>query len=349
MRWAMVAFACVVVLTALPAAARAAPNNGQLAAVVDGRLITVNADGTGLRTLWTPQPAGEITGLAWSPDGNRLAFSYVGRIVSFDVAAGRGLSLTDGGRDMHPGWSSDGRRIGFLRGGVKTFAVPADGGDASELPFMVPPGATTLAWAPDLANFVVVVPPTLLLAALELTSNGVIGTPAWAPDGERIAFADAAGLRTVTTGVVPVTSTVAGPPASSPRWSPDGRSLLYPADGELRTLALGGSPRTVLGRGVTAADWQPCTPGVTASCESVSPPHCTSTALNVTTQADQAVDLPVAACSDPAGRALSLVIAKQPDRGSLAGLRYTPTRASPARTASSTGSATASASPSRCG
>ena len=80
----------------------------------------------------------------------------------------------------------------------------------------------------------------------------------------------------------------------------------------------------MLGRGVTAADWQPCTPGVTASCESVCPPHCTPTALTVTTQADQAVDLPAAACTDPAGRALSLVIAKPPDHGSLAGLRYTP-------------------------
>ena len=324
MRWTMVAFACAVVLTASPAAARAAPQNGQLAAVVDGRLITVNADGTGLRTLWTPQPAGEITGLAWSPDGNRLAFSYAGRIVSFDVAAGRGLSLTDGGRDINPGWSADGRRIGFLRVGTRTFAVPADGGEVSELPFRIPSGATALAWAPNLTNLVVVVPPTLLLAGLELTSNGVVGSPAWAPDGERIAFADAAGLRTVTTGLPPVTATVARPPASSPRWSPDGRSLLYPADGELRTLALGESPRTVLARGVTAADWQPCTPGVTASCESVSPPHCTPTALTVTTQADQAVDLPVAACTDPAGRALSLVIAKQPDHGSLAGLRYTP-------------------------
>ncbi len=325
MRWAMVAFACVVLFTALSAAARAAPSNGQLAAVVDGRLITVNADGTGLRTLWTPQPAGEITGLAWSPDGNRLAFSYAGRIVSFDVAGVRGLSLTDGGRDMSPGWSADGRRIGFLRGGTQTLAVPAEGGDVSTLPFSLPVGVTSLAWAPNLTNFVVVVPPLLLLAEVPLISTGVAGTPAWAPDGQRIAFADAAGLRTVSTGLIPVAATVAGPPAGSPRWSPDGRSLLYPADGELRTLALdGSSPRTVLGRGVTAADWQPCTAGVTASCESVSPPHCTSTALNVATQADQAVDLPVAACSDPAGRALSLVIAKQPDHGSLAGLRYTP-------------------------
>ena len=270
MRWTMVAFACAVVLAAAPAPARAAPLNGQLAAVVDGRLVTVNADGTGLRTLWTPTTAGEITGLAWSPEGNQLAFSHAGRIISFDVEAGRGLSLTDGGSDLHPGWSADGRRIGFLRA-TATFALPAEGGDLSRL-FDVPLGLTALAWAPNLTNFVAVVPPALILAGVPLISTGVVGTPAWAPDGERIAFADAAGLRTVTTGLVPVSATVAGPPAGSPRWSPDGRSLLYPAAGELRTLALGGSPRTVLGRGVTAADWQPCTAGVTTSCTSVSPP-----------------------------------------------------------------------------
>jgi hypothetical protein len=320
----MVAFACAAVCAAAPAAARAQPLNGQLAAVVEGRVVTVNADGTGLRTLWTPTPAGEITGPAWSPDGNRLAFSHAGRIISFDVAAGRGLSLTDGGLDTNPGWSADGRRIGFLRGGTQALAVPADGGDVSRLGFSIPLGTTTLAWAPNLTNLVVVVPPLLLLGQVPLVSTGVVGTPAWAPDGQRIAFADASGLRTVTTGPVPTTAKVAGLPAGSPRWSPDGRSLLYPADGELRTLELGGTPRAVLGRGVTAADWQPCTAGVTTSCVSVSPPHCSQTALNVTTQADVAVDLPVATCSDPAGRALSLVIAKQPDHGTLAGLRYTP-------------------------
>ena len=128
MRWAIAMFACAAMLAALPAPARAKPLNGQLAAVVDGRLVTVNADGTGLRTLWTPPDAGEITGLAWSPDGNRLAFSYAGRIVVIDIVARRGVTITNGDRDTSPGWSTDGRRIGFVRRG-ETMIVPAEGGE----------------------------------------------------------------------------------------------------------------------------------------------------------------------------------------------------------------------------
>ena len=77
----------------------------------------------------------------------------------FDVAAGRGLSLTDGGRDVEPGLvgrrAADrvpARRRADVRGARPRAVTRA-------ALFDVPLGATALAWAPNLTNFVVVVPP----------------------------------------------------------------------------------------------------------------------------------------------------------------------------------------------
>ena len=75
---------------------------------------------------------------------------------------------------------------------------------------------------------------------------------------------------------------------------------------------------------VAAADWQPCVAGVTVACQSVAPPQCAATAASATTQAGQPVELPVPSCSDPAGRALSIVVVKAPDHGTVSGWRYTP-------------------------
>jgi hypothetical protein len=316
MRWGIAAVACAVFLAA--ASSPALAQNGQLAAVVDGRLVTLNPDGSGLRTLWAPQD-GVIRDLAWSPEGNRIAFSHAGQIVVVDVVARRGATLT---RGTSPGWSND-DRIGFLRG-TQTFSVPAGGGEPSQLAFNVPADAP-LGWAPNLSNIAFVGPLGLILnGVLDPLATDVVGAPAWSPAGNRIAFARDGGLFIVPAALgleTLVTTGRAGPP----RWSPDGRALLYAVDGGLRTVpADGGEPRAVPVAGrVTAADWQSCT-RATASCESVALPRCSATALQATTQADQPVDLPAPPCSDPAGRPLSLVVAKAPDHGTLDGLRYTP-------------------------
>jgi hypothetical protein len=301
---AFLAFACAVLLTAPSAAA----SNGMLAAVVDQRLITVNANGSGLRTLWAPGPG--IGGLAWSPDGNRLALSYNGQLVVWDVGAGRGMAI---GAGTDPTWSEGG--IGARRG-LSRVVVGADGRDLFSAP--LDPLTTAFAWAPNLSDFAAVVGPLLIAPGVQLGVTGVRGAPAWSPGGDKLAFADGAGVHVVGGGLV------AAGDAGPPRWSPDGGSLVYPAGSELRTVALGGSPRTVLAGGTfTAADWQPCGPA-TASCESVAPPRCSALAVSVTTQTDQAIDLPPEPCSDPAGRPLSLVIVKAPDHGTLDGRRYTP-------------------------
>src|SRR4051794_29743354 len=116
-RTAVTVIACLVALATTVAPAHAA-GNGMLAAVADGKIVTLNPDGSGLRTVWTPPSAGELTSLAWSPDGNKLAFSYGGKILVFDLANSTATAVTvppDGAADTNPAWRADGRRIAFRR------------------------------------------------------------------------------------------------------------------------------------------------------------------------------------------------------------------------------------------
>ncbi len=86
MRRAIRSFACVVgLLATLCTPAVAAAANGQLAAVADSRLVTLNPDGSGLRTLAVADPD-KITELAWSPGGNRLAFVRAGEIALIELS-----------------------------------------------------------------------------------------------------------------------------------------------------------------------------------------------------------------------------------------------------------------------
>lgn len=321
MRRAIRALACALGLVAACCApASAAPSNGQLAAVVDGRLVALNPDGSGLRTLPVTETA--ITELAFSPDGNRLAFVHGGRISLLDLATGRLTGLTSGPTDANPAWAPDGSRLAFRRGIFPRTVAASGGVEPVEHPLgLLHPLTTNIGWAPDLTRAAVVIDGTLALASAE-----VLGAPAWAPDDTRIAFANSRGLFTVAAaGGTPELVTAA--PAVAPRWSPDSTTLVYGAGAHLRAVgAAGAAPRNLLSAmsEVRAVDWQPCTPGVTVSCVSARPPVCSAAAATVTTQSDQAVELPAPPCSDPAERALTPVLVRAPERGSLAGWRYTP-------------------------
>jgi TolB protein len=112
-------------------------------------VFVVNADGTHLTQL-THNPPGQVCGSggfcngspAWSPDGQRIAFSRASGPVVNDLIENVGIYLmnADGsgvrqltqtvrpspGEDSDPQWSPDGRRIVFQRSNVRS-ATPTDG------------------------------------------------------------------------------------------------------------------------------------------------------------------------------------------------------------------------------
>src|SRR3954452_9920393 len=127
MRRAIRAFACAICWFAACCGPALAATNGELAAVVDGRLVTLNADSSGLRVLPVPD-AGQITELAFSPGGNRLAVVKAGEISVLDLASGRVLAvIAGGGSDANPAWTPDGTTIAFRRGALTYRALAAGG------------------------------------------------------------------------------------------------------------------------------------------------------------------------------------------------------------------------------
>jgi dipeptidyl aminopeptidase/acylaminoacyl peptidase len=261
---------CVAACGLVTAGAQAAVGNGQIAAVVHtyatttlapDRLVTVNPDGTGLRTLAT-FPHESLAAPAWSPDGNRIALSLSEplptRIYIYDVATGQLSQLTYPQpqpyfrADKSPSWSPDGTRLAFDRTGLpqQLMTVGADGTDERQV------------FALGTLNF----PGPLHWTGSE-----------WSPIGDRIAFIG----HTYPEGEDPIEGLHAIAPDSTgfltifeegnrgkrdPSWSPDGTRLVFSDDSggsNLRVVdAVAGAVPTDLtpnavARGDTGPDWSP--------------------------------------------------------------------------------------------
>jgi hypothetical protein len=338
-RTAITVIACLAALAATVAPAFAV-SNGMLAAVADGKLVTLNPDGSGLRTVWAPPAGGgDITALAWSPDGTRLALTYDDKLVVWDLVTGTGKTLpSEGNRDLDPAWRADGGRIGFRRVGLLTQSSASVTPELTELGVLpLDYLSDSFAFAPNLTEYARTLASALFWSEQELfqLAVGVMGKPAWSSDGKALAFAsslpqppsDVAGLyKRSPIGQNAKTVLVTPGPVGSPRWSPDGTTLLYAVGGGLRTVpSSGGSPVTVPGlTNVSAADWQPCAAGAFAGCVSYAPPTCTPTSLTLTTQSDEPKNLPLAGCVNPGSLALSYTVTKPPANGTMSGMTYTP-------------------------
>jgi Tol biopolymer transport system component len=185
-------------------------------------------------------------GIAWSPDGRRLAFYRQTGVLTADVFVadadgGRLRNLTRGSAEFSwgPDWSPDGTRIVYAAGGPnvdRLVTMRPDGTDKRVVPGTIFDENELLRdpqWTPDgttigytLNDGIHLIRPDgsggrLLLA----NAQG----PDWSPDGRRIAFTrdrDLALARSDGTEAVFVTRT-RDVHEGAAQWSPDGSRMVY--------------------------------------------------------------------------------------------------------------------------
>lgn len=235
----------------------------------DYAVYLMSRDGKGERRLTdhdvdTSSPANLFFQVdpAWSPDGTEIAFSsrrsgkHALYVMNADGTGTRQLTSTKAD-DMHPTWSSDGKRIAFARSG-DVFVVNADGSGAHSI-VSSRDEESQPAWSPDgrWIAFIRRVPDTQVSelwlvrpdgsGERRLTRpNAAVYTPAWSPDSARIAFSSNRGgkvfeLYTIGVngkGLRSVARTVSD--VFEPSWSPDGSTIAFSEEGAIFVVELGG-------------------------------------------------------------------------------------------------------------
>jgi TolB protein len=208
-------------------------------------IYTVNPDGTGLTRL-TNDPADDRSP-AWSPDGTRIAWVRV--TYGFEVlwvmnADGTGAAPLYGGSVANPSWSRDGRialRLGMAGGGEEIYTIGATGGGETRLTMNYQlddePSWPTAGgrMALTCGTGICLLDASQPLMPLRPISSSSDRSPAWSPEGSRIAFtstrsgnAEIYAMNVDGTAVTRLTSHAAAD--GEPAWSPNSGQLAFISD-----------------------------------------------------------------------------------------------------------------------
>ena len=223
------------------------------------QIHVMNADGTGDRVLATDYPASDP---AWSPDGQRIAFSQsIDEVYDLYVMNADGSDVQrltdDAASNWGAEWAPDGEALLFNSDRDGTYHIhrldfatnaitSVTTGGANDYDPAISPDGTRLAFTSDRrggSNYDVWLMPIGGGEPTRLTVGEDVGDSymaSWSPDGSTIAFTS---NRTGDFEVYTMPATAGGeatnlsqnPGASDgwarPVWSPDGSTIVYPSEG----------------------------------------------------------------------------------------------------------------------